>query len=80
MYSAAATQAYATGGATAIASASQFSYPGYHHQQAPAPYGQQQYQQAVPYQQRGPQYSASANSYYYNNYDNGYSNYDNAYK
>lgn len=75
MYSAAATQAYATGGATAIASASQFSYPGYHHQQAPAPYGQQ----ADPYQQRGPQYSASANSYYYN-YDNGYSNYDNAYK
>ncbi|XP_062706231.1 fibroin heavy chain isoform X2 [Aedes albopictus] len=83
---AAATQAYATGGATAVASASQFSYPGYYQQRAPAPpYGQQhhgqhqQYQQAMPYQQRGPQYAASANSYYYNNYDNGYSNYDNAY-
>ncbi|XP_021702276.1 RNA-binding protein FUS [Aedes aegypti] len=71
----AASQAYATGGATAVASASQFSYPVYH--QAPL-YGHQ-YQQQVPQQQRGPQYSPASNSYYNTNYGNGFNNYDNAY-
>ncbi|XP_062547344.1 fibroin heavy chain isoform X2 [Armigeres subalbatus] len=58
----AATQAYALGGATAVASASQFDYPGY-------------YQPAAHQPIRGQQHSASSNSYHSNNYNNAYNMY-----